>query len=90
MQMSIEDYLKKITSTSKVSLDNLSAIDRKGIKDGKAYTGMTKDGVMMALGYPATHRTPSPASNRWIYWTNRFGTIAVLFDEKGIVTGIKN
>ena len=90
MQMSIEEYLKHITSPSKVDLGKFSDIDRKGIREGKAYTGMTKDGVMMALGYPATHRTPSPDSNRWIYWTNRFGTIAVTFNEKGVVTNIKD
>ena len=88
MQMSIEEYLDKITSTSKVDIGKLSDIDRKGIDEGAAGIGMTKEGVMIALGYPATHKTPSPDSNRWIYWTNRFRTIAVNFDDKGIVTGI--
>ena len=88
MQMTREDYIGKITSASKVDLDKLSENDRKGIKDGLASVGMTKDGVMMALGYPATHKTPSPAGNRWIYWTNRFGTIAVSFDGQGIVSEI--
>ena len=88
MQMSVEDYLGKITSTSKVDLGKLSDKDRKGIEGGMASVGMTKDGVMIALGYPATHKTPSPDSNRWIYWTNRFGTIAVNFDDKGVVTEI--
>ena len=90
MQMTGEDYISRITSASKVDLDQLSEKDRKGIKDGMATLGMTKDGVMMALGYPATHKTPSPASNRWIYWTNRFGTLAVTFDDKGIVSEIVN
>ena len=88
MQMSIEEYLDKITSTSKVNIGRLSDKDRQGIEEGAAGIGMTKEGVMIALGYPATHRTPSPESNRWIYWTNRFGTIAVTFDDKGVVTGI--
>lgn len=88
MQMSVEEYLNKITSASEIDLDKLSDADRKGVKDGLASVGMTKDGVMMALGYPATHKTPSPDSNRWIYWTNRFGTIAISFDGNGIVTEI--
>lgn len=89
MQMSIEEYLKHITSPTKVSLKKLSKTDQKGIQEGKAYSGMTKDGVMMALGYPATHKTPSLKSDRWIYWGNRYRTIAVNFDEKGIVTNLK-
>ena len=88
MNMSIDDYLKLITSTSPISLDDLSEIDKNGIQEGKAYRGMTKDGVRMALGYPATHKTSSLESNTWIYWTNRFGTIAVEFNEQGIVESI--
>lgn len=89
MQMSMEEYLSRITSGSPVNLDTLSDTDKKGIKDGIATAGMTKNGVMMALGYPATHKTPSPDSNRWIYWSNRFKTLAVNFDENGIVTNIE-
>ena len=88
MQMSIEDYLSHITSASPVDLNKLSDKDRKGVKDGIASIGMTKDGVMMALGYPATHKTPSPESNQWIYWANRFKTIAVTFNDDGIVKEI--
>lgn len=90
MGMSTEEYTKLISSSSPVSLDKLSKIDRKGIADGKAYPGMTKDGVRIALGYPAVHRTPSLESDSWIYWTNRFGNYTVEFDKSGKVTGIKH
>ncbi|MBN2417997.1 MAG: hypothetical protein JXL81_01325 [Deltaproteobacteria bacterium] len=90
MQMTADDYLGKITSTSKVDLGKLSDKDKKGVEEGKASSGMTKNGVMMALGYPATHKTPSPDSNRWIYWANRFKTIAVTFNDQGIVSDITN
>lgn len=87
MKMSVEEYLQLITSSSPepVPLERFSEIDQKGIKDGKAYPGMTKDGVRAALGYPAVHRTPSLDCNRWIYWTNRFKAVAVEFDENGKV-----
>lgn len=89
MAMSSEQYINMITSRQPVPLERLSEVDRKGIKEGKAYPGMTKEGVRIALGYPATHRTPSLDSATWVYWTNRFKTIAVEFDEKGIVKNIK-
>lgn len=87
MKMSVEEYTNLITSPNPdpVPLEKFSEIDRKGIKDGKAYTGMSKGGVRAALGYPAVHQTPSLESNRWIYWTNRFRAIAVEFDENGKV-----
>jgi len=77
-----------ITGPSKVSLQSLSPIDKKGVSEGKAYVGMTKDGVRMALGYPALHRTPSLKSNTWTYWKNRFATGGVEFDASGRVKAV--
>ncbi|UCF91385.1 MAG: hypothetical protein JSW39_24435 [Desulfobacterales bacterium] len=89
MGMSAEEYIPLITSPSTVSLKGLSGIDRKGIQEGKAYVGMTKEGVRVALGYPAAHRTPSLESGTWIYWKNRFKTIAVEFSADGQVQFIR-
>jgi hypothetical protein len=90
MGMSLDDYLDKITTLEPVSLDHLSTLDKKGVTDGKAYQGMTREGVMTALGYPASHRTPSLDAASWVYWTNRFGTIAVDFDASGTVSGVRD
>lgn len=89
MGMSEPEYIALITTDAPVSLDGFSEVDRKGIKSGKVYIGMTKNGVLTALGYPAKHRTPSLESNRWTYWRNRFVTMIVEFDGDGIVIGIK-
>lgn len=89
MRMSVNEYIQLIASPTSVSLDKLSNMDRKGIREGKAYAGMTKQGVRVALGYPAVHRTPSLEDNTWIYWRNRFQTIAVEFDNSGKVTQIR-
>ncbi|SMP46543.1 hypothetical protein SAMN06295888_10436 [Desulfonatronum zhilinae] len=88
MGMGEHEYIELITSGSPVSLDRFSEQDRKGIKTGKVYTGMTKEGVLTALGYPAKHRTPSLESNTWIYWRNRFMTMGVVFDGNGRVVSI--
>jgi hypothetical protein len=90
MEMSVEEYIEKITSAQPVSLKKLSALDRKGVAEGKALVGMTREGVMTALGYPATHKTPSPKSPTWTYWTNRFGTLVVDFDDRGKVRAVKD
>ncbi len=89
MAMEPEEYWKLIASPSKVDLTALSQIDQKGIREGKAFVGMTKDGVRMALGYPAAHRTASLKENQWIYWTNRFRSFVVEFDAGGKVVGIR-
>jgi len=90
MGMSLDEYIDKVTSTQPVSFDNLSGQDKKGVADGKAYQGMTREGVMVALGYPATHRTPTLEATTWIYWTNRFGTFAVDFGPDGLVSVMRD
>jgi len=89
MGMQPEEYFSFITSPSMTSISSLSSIDRKGIEDGKAYAGMTKDGVRIALGYPAVHQTPSLDGNSWTYWKNRFTTTVVEFGDNGKVISIR-
>jgi hypothetical protein len=89
MQMGIDQYLKYIVSPLPVNLESLSEIDRKGIVGGKAYIGMSKNGVRIALGYPARHRTASLDSSTWVYWRGRFGAFAIDFDNAGKVERIR-
>ena len=89
MGMSIDEYIKLITSPKQVSMKGLSKKDREGIRLGKAMVGMTKKGVMMALGYPACHRTPSLDDSVYVYWQGRFKTLAVEFNSKGKVIRIR-
>ena len=88
MGMESDEYIKLITSPNKISLKGLSSIDQKGIAEGKPYAGMTKEGIRIALGYPAVHRTPSLDVNMWVYWTNRFETTKIEFDPDGNVKQI--
>ena len=81
---SLSEYLDLILSKTPVSYTGLSEIDMKGISEGKPYNGMSKKGVMIALGYPCPHMTPSPDADVWYYWKNRFAYYAVNF-ENGIV-----
>ncbi len=90
MAMSVDAYLDLITSPSPVNLATFSATDQKGIKAGSAIVGMSREGVMTALGYPAAHRTPDLDASRWIYWQNRFRTLAVDFGADGKVSSITN
>lgn len=88
--MDKDAYIDTIFSNEKVSLDHFSIVDQQGIKSGTAIKGMTKEGVKAALGYPAAHKTPSLNDNEWIFWTNRFGTYAVIFDKNNRVSGTKD
>ncbi len=88
MGMDYDQYMAMITSPQPVALEGLNPTDQKGVTDGKAYVGMSKQGIMTALGYPAVHKTPSLDSNVWTYWKNRFSTMRVEFDQTGKVSQI--
>jgi len=53
---------------------------RKLIDEGVVQKGMTKHDVLLALGYPPAHRTPSLDASAWTYWQNRWVTMVVHFD----------
>jgi hypothetical protein len=89
MGMSMDEYSDLIVSAKKVSLKGLSSVDKKGIREGKVYTGMSRNGVRMALGYPARHKTPNLKYHSWTYWRDRWRTMLVIFNDKGTVQRIQ-
>jgi len=66
----------------------LSSLDQQGIREGRVLPGMTKEGVILAIGYPPEHATPSTASNDWRYWTGKLSTMVVQFQD-GRVSNIR-
>jgi hypothetical protein len=57
----------------------MSRVDQTGIEQGEATPGMSKDAVVIAIGYPPEHATPSLDLEQWRYWRSRFNTILVEF-----------
>ena len=66
----------------------MSSADQDGIKHGTAAVGMTKQGVIYAIGYPPSSRTPSIEADQWLYWRSKSKTLVVSF-ENGIVTATR-
>ncbi len=86
LDMTVDDYVKLITSEKKVEYDDLNKADKEGIEKGKVKPGMTKQGVKIAWGHPATHKTRSLDEDTWFYWRNRFAMIAVSFEDGKVVS----
>ena len=50
--------------------------------------GMSREGVILAVGYPPEHQTPSLEADQWSYWRNSHSRFQVYF-VGGLVSGIQ-
>lgn len=65
--------------------EKMTGEEQKNIEAGVVANGMSKDAVVMAYGYPPSHRTPSVKVDRWIYWIGKHTTKIVNFNSEGRV-----
>ena len=77
------------TECPQSEIDSMSKIDQDGIKSGQPAMGMTRRGIILAMGYPPEHVTPMLDQNLWMYWRNKFARRSVRFDADGKVDEIR-
>ena len=78
MEQLLDNWFVGTDPTAKVR--RLPAKIQQNVTQGVVVPGMTKAQVLMALGYPPAHETPSLESPQWTYWRNRFDRMRVFFD----------
>ena len=67
----------------------MSDVDQEGIRLGQPKLGMTKKGILIAMGRPPIHANPDIDAPVWYYWVNRFKRKAIEFDDNGQVSNIR-
>jgi len=89
-QESMQQWVGKllVADDPKAKLTTFPKSAQQAIRDGRVEKGMTREQVIMSLGYPPTHRTASTTSNEWTYWYNRWVTYKVQFDNQGLVANV--
>ena len=87
----LNGYYLKVFSKDKTDLSSFTETERQNIISGSVFSGMSKKGAILALGYPPVHRTPSLNNPIWRYWKNKFGTFTLQFQDDEIIElkGIK-
>jgi len=88
-QAPVEQHVQRYFGGQCTNVQSLSQADQAGIAQGQIFQGMSKQGVILAVGYPPEHQTPSLDGDVWRYWVNRANTIEVYFTN-GVVSGIRN
>lgn len=76
----IDGIFRRTLSAKKVDLSPFSEEEKRAILSGEVEVGMSRAAVLVALGYPPKHKTPSLQGNQWRYWQNRFNTFVVIFE----------
>jgi hypothetical protein len=66
----------------------LPALDQEGIRAGKPFVGMTRPGIILAMGWPPKLENPDLKAARWRYWRHRFDTLIVEFGADDKVVNI--
>jgi hypothetical protein len=87
----LDQYLAKVlvTNDPKPRIAAFPKAVRRAIEYGKVEIGMTREQVLISLGYPATDRTPSLQDQEWTYRYNHRDTpYRVAFDEAGKVSDV--
>jgi len=61
---------------------------REAVRAGKVAIGMSKEEVIVSLGYPAAHQTPSLDAQQWKYWHTSLGSYLIVWDSSGRVKDV--
>lgn len=75
-RLGVEEHLARYFGTS--CAPEVDAADLRGIEEGLVEVGMTRPGVLVALGHPPEHRTPNLTDPSWMYW-GESGRVVVSF-----------
>jgi len=81
----IDGIFRRTLATEPVDLSQFTEAEKKSIINGEVKNGMRKSAVIVALGYPPKHKTPSLDLNQWRYWQNRFDTFIVSFENDLVI-----
>jgi hypothetical protein len=89
-QETTQQWVEKIivTADPKVKIASYPADVREAIRQGRVMTGMTKEQVIISVGYPLTSETPSLNSPVWRHWVSSFGEYQLNWGSDGRVQEI--
>ena len=72
-------------------MDVLAAVPAKvkdAVTSARVTKGMSRDQVLMAVGYPMSSENPNLDAKVWRYWLWSFSPYQVKFNDHGIVTEV--
>ena len=77
----LDGIFERMFSREETDLSAYSPEQVKQITAGVFNPGMTKEEIVLSIGYPPKHKTPSLDQNQWRYWQNRWDTVLLYFKD---------
>lgn len=86
-QQSLAEWARKVivAGDPRLKIASWPPAVRDAIGAGKVALGMTREQLIVAVGYPPMHHTASLDAPQWKYWHTGFGVFLVVWDEAGRV-----
>jgi len=82
----IEGIFNRTFATTPVDLGQFTEAEQRAIKSGGFEIGMSKDAIIVAMGFPPRHRTPTLELDQWRYWKNRWNTVLLSFENDRLIS----
>ena len=77
-----------VATDPKVKMASYPEKVREAIKTARLRPGMTREQVIMSVGYPVSSENPSLDAKVWRFWLSSFSEFQVVFDDGGRVKEI--
>jgi hypothetical protein len=77
-----------VTEDPKARIAGFPEKTQKAIASQRIHKGMTREQVLMSLGYPISSENPNLDAEMWRYWLSSFAEFQVMFDGAGRVSDI--
>ncbi|MDM0113365.1 cell envelope protein SmpA [Variovorax sp. J22R133] len=72
----------------KLKLATFSEATRQAIEAAKVIPGMTREQVVMSVGYPVTSENPDFNAKVWRFWLDSWTEFQVVFDDSNVVKSV--
>jgi hypothetical protein len=89
--LGLEDFARRwiVTQDPSPRIASYPAKIRDAIKSARITKGMTREQVLMAVGYPISSENPHLDAQMWRMWLSSFAEFQVMFDKSGRVTNVE-
>ena len=89
--LDLEAFAKRyvVATDPKAALASASPRVRKAVETQRLVKGMTREQVMMSVGWPVSSENPHIDNKIWRFWLSSFEEFQVKFDNAGKVVAIE-